>query len=197
MRTELVLFDVDGTLVEPFTETLLPGVEAYFGLPAVPPFALVSNQGGVGLRRWMELEGFGEPEAYPTQRDVELRLARLAARLGQYVAPGNLSAQVCPVFLSFRYVSRKGHVSPLPPEGRGDVRWHEYWRKPKPGMLRAAIARFGVMPSATLMVGDRDEDRAAAEAVGAAFMQAEEFFARRLGAQTPLAGAAETERSVE
>jgi D-glycero-D-manno-heptose 1,7-bisphosphate phosphatase len=43
-------------------------------------------------------------------------------------------------------------------------------RKPKPGLLLEAIADLAVAPSACVMVGDRDSDRAAAGAAGVPFV---------------------------
>lgn len=39
-------------------------------------------------------------------------------------------------------------------------------RKPRPGLLQRAMARFAVPPERTLFIGDRDTDMAAAVAVG-------------------------------
>jgi len=50
-------------------------------------------------------------------------------------------------------------------------------RKPGPGMLQEIMSRSGADPSQTLMVGDRPEDKAAAAAADVAFAWAHEFFA--------------------
>jgi D-glycero-D-manno-heptose 1,7-bisphosphate phosphatase len=47
------------------------------------------------------------------------------------------------------------------------------FRKPNPGMLNLAIQRH--QPDTTLMVGDRPEDRAAADAAGIRFVQAQSW----------------------
>jgi histidinol-phosphate phosphatase family protein len=49
-------------------------------------------------------------------------------------------------------------------------------RKPAPGALLEAMARYGVEAQDCLMVGDMDSDRAAAEAAGIPFAWAEDFF---------------------
>jgi len=51
-------------------------------------------------------------------------------------------------------------------------------RKPRPAMLERLIGRWGVKPEDTLMVGDMDSDRQAAEAAGCHFVDADEFFGR-------------------
>lgn len=42
-------------------------------------------------------------------------------------------------------------------------------RKPRPGMLHAAVHDLGIDQAASFMIGDRESDRAAAEAAGLAF----------------------------
>ena len=49
-------------------------------------------------------------------------------------------------------------------------------RKPAPGMLREALARFGAQPREALFIGDRVTDHQAAQAAGIAFEPARVFF---------------------
>jgi len=51
-------------------------------------------------------------------------------------------------------------------------------RKPQPGMILQLILRNGIAASDTIVVGDRDTDRQAAEAAGAHFIHADKFFER-------------------
>ena len=53
-----------------------------------------------------------------------------------------------------------------PQEGAGDYRVACECRKPQPGMLLAAAARFGLDMQASWMVGDKDSDMQAAAAAG-------------------------------
>jgi D-glycero-D-manno-heptose 1,7-bisphosphate phosphatase len=57
-----------------------------------------------------------------------------------------------------------------PTEGDSPYRVECECRKPKPGLLLEALADLGVAPSACVMIGDRDSDRAAAEAAGVPFV---------------------------
>lgn len=50
------------------------------------------------------------------------------------------------------------------------------WRKPGPGMLRAALRDYDVSAEDALFVGDMDSDRGAAEAAGVPYMDAADFF---------------------
>lgn len=52
------------------------------------------------------------------------------------------------------------------------------FRKPNPGMLKLAIALHNANPAACLMVGDRTEDEAAAQAAGVPFQWAHEWLVR-------------------
>ncbi len=56
--------------------------------------------------------------------------------------------------------------------------WRPHWRKPAPGMLTAALTAAAVPPTAALFVGEKPEDRTAAEAAGVPFMAAADFFGR-------------------
>lgn len=64
-----------------------------------------------------------------------------------------------------------------PDAGLGDYRVDCDCRKPRPGMLRAAIARFGIDPAQSLMVGDKqgDLDAAAAADVPARLLREEQW----------------------
>lgn len=175
-RFELVIFDVDGTLVETYGLRLLPNVESFFQLvlngncPHPPELAIATNQGGVGMRCWMERGGFGKPEKYPTEMEVSERLQTLVSLLG--------GGQKLRVYVSFGYRTRAGKWAPAPTGSEGDPRWSPEWRKPKPGMLLQAMADAGARPEQTLFIGDREDDRNAAAAAGCAFAWAGDFFAR-------------------
>lgn len=53
-----------------------------------------------------------------------------------------------------------------PDAGLGDYRVECACRKPAPGMLREAIAQFGIDPARSLMIGDKQGDLDAAESAG-------------------------------
>lgn len=174
---DLIIFDLDGTLADRESGHLLPGRRAFFlrlgqEYPggSGPQLALATNQGGVGLRHWMETGNFGEPERYPTQAEAEAKLNEVAETIG------SLSGHWPARYISFAYQARSEKWGPTPPETDDDPRWSCDWRKPAPGMLLQAMNDAGVIPEWTLMVGDRDEDAQAAEAAGCAFAWAEDFF---------------------
>ncbi len=166
---DLFIFDLDGTLTEYKTGKLLDGVESYFQShdPRIK-LAIASNQGGVGLRYWMIVKGFGNPANYPTTHDVELSIENVQKQLGV----------TFDVYTSFMYQSKKGEWSPIPENGLTDPRWLHAWRKPRNGMLLEAMKNAGVAADRTLMIGDWDEDREAANYAGCFFVYAHQFFSR-------------------
>lgn len=173
---KLVIFDVDGTLAEQFTLELLPGVEQFFqllfqgGCSQAPRAAIATNQGGVGMRYWMEKGGFGRPEVYPTVDEIDQRMQSLVEKLG--------GSSRLPVYVSYRFATKKGKWAPVPPEQARNPRWEQEWRKPLPGMLLQAMQEATAQPHESLFVGDREEDQAAARAARCAFDWAKDFFGR-------------------
>ena len=168
MPTQITLhiFDLDGTLCDRDSADLLPGMAEWFATHPGERCAIATNQGGVGLRRWMESGNFGEPEKYPTQTSVEQRVNAIADSL-------NITQK----YIAFAYQAKSGKWSPTPPENKNDPRWNPDWRKPAPGMIQAAMQDAGISdPAQVLMVGDSESDREAAQAAGAQFRWAWEFF---------------------
>lgn len=167
---KLIIFDLDGTLTEYKTGHVLPGVYEWFKAHPDQQCAIASNQGGVGLRQMMLEGGYGNPEAYPTARSVEMAVERVIEKLGR---DGEMAFEI-----SYAYKTKKGAWN-TPPQGEEESRnWSHGWRKPNPGMLLALMERAGVTPEETLMVGDWEEDVQAAERAGCAFEWAFVFFDR-------------------
>lgn len=166
-QAKLILFDMDGTLVENNEIAPMRGVAEWFKKHGNEQHvAIVTNQGGVGLRHWMEAGHFGSPASYPTADEIEARIDRVTEQLN----PGMLT------LFCYAYQNKKGTWGPTP-EGEDDTPvWNHHWRKPAPGMLMTAMEYFGVGNEETLMVGNGEEDRLAAEAAHVAFTWADEFF---------------------
>lgn len=168
--TTLHVFDLDGTLAALDSTEPLPGVAEWFDAHPEAACAIATNQGGVGLRRWMEIKGFGEPGKYPTQADVEFRMACIETAIAQHRIPPA-------IYVAFAYQAKSGAWSPIPPEGQGDPRWSPGWRKPAPGMIQQAMADANITdPANVIMVGDSEADQQAAQAAGVQFQWAWEFF---------------------
>lgn len=169
---KLYIFDLDKTLVDFDSDVLLPGVKEWFeNRPVDCELAIASNQGGAGLRHWMESGGFGDPEALPTEQDVWARLSKITGLLGRKIG----------VYVCFAYHSKKsGQWGPTPIDCDHMPQWDQHGRKPDTGMLVRAMFDANVEPSETLMVGDSAEDHEAAERAGCDFMWAHEFFGRAL-----------------
>ena len=170
-RYRLIIFDGDGTLWKFKTFEVLGGVKDWFVANDEFYLGLATNQGGVGMKHWMETGGFGDPEKYPSSTDIYNGIDKVCHELG--IDDNDLSIQIC-----FRYLSTKGNWSPVPDGAEGDERWDELRRKPNPQMLINLMEHYDVSPEETLMVGDRDEDELAAENAECDFMNADVFFNR-------------------
>ena len=176
-NVRLLCLDVDSTIVSERDSTKL--ISQFRDLlrsldPTRIKIALVSNQGGVGLRRWMEQGHWGEPHNLPTQAQVEARMETIVTEI-KTLFRGDVS-----VYVAFRYKTAKGKISPRPAGTAADARWEENWRKPNPGMLLKAMEDSGVSATErlreTLFIGDQVTDQEAAERASVAFMFAKSFF---------------------
>lgn len=189
---KLICFDVDGTLTESWSLNLLPGVVEWFvNHPKgnQPKVAMVTNQGGIGLRYWMEQGNFGDPTRYPTEDEASERLQSLAGKLmkiADQASDDYLYHLDLNIYIAYAYQSKKGQWGPIPEGlenficgGNGfEGNWNQDWRKPNPGMIKRAMLITGVSASGTLMVGDSEDDQKAAQAAGVDFIWADEFFGR-------------------
>ena len=172
---KLLLLDVDGTIVKDYHSVdLLPTVIPT--LNAVKPsyIALVSNQGGVGLRLFRMKNGpptNDYPLQLPTEADVKHRLLIIGRELQR--------KYLCPLLINYALYHPVQDESLDCPRQR---EWSRNWRKPNPGMLLSAITYFRYTHDSTielsqcLMVGDRPEDEQAAAAADVAFQWAKDFF---------------------
>lgn len=164
---KLIIFDLDGTLAERDTGELLAGVAEWFTANKDSYlFAVATNQGGVGLRQWMERDGFGEPGKYPDEGMTTERIQRVIGGLGL----------TCRIYICYAYQTKAGKWAPCPAGKEGAAEWLADNRKPSPGMLLQAIQDAGVDPGQALYVGNGPEDAEAATRAGIGFMKASEFF---------------------
>lgn len=172
-KAKLIIFDIDGTLADRDTHELLPGVREWFDRFANDfLIALATNQGGVGLRHWMETEGFGKPEDFPTEEQAREHIHIVADKL----IPGGIENDALVYYVCFAYQSKKsGKWSPAK---NANHEWKREYRKPEPGMLLLAMQDMQARPGQTIFVGDSDEDREAAKAAGCHFQEANWFFQR-------------------
>lgn len=173
---DLLVFDVDGTIANRSEDRLLPEARDFFKLlynwsavVDVPKIALATNQGGVALRLWMEDAGWGEPEKYPSLEAVQMRLRTLQQQIPMPTM----------LYVAYAYQTQKTREwAPVPLAFAGQPAWSRAWRKPNGGMVQQAMADHGVSsPKRVLFVGDSDDDKGAATAVGAGFALARYFWA--------------------
>jgi HAD superfamily hydrolase (TIGR01662 family) len=182
----LIIFDLDGTLVEDRDSIrLLPGRARKLAELAESgvQLAVATNQGGVGLRYWLESDpDFREwarsrgmvAEKYPSADELMQRFARIQEQIARGASPQ--VAQNIRWYACFAYQLRDGRWTPAPPDTDRPEWWDPANRKPNPGMLLQAMETTGAQPATTLMVGDRQDDRRAARQARCSFMWAEQFF---------------------
>ena len=169
----LLIFDVDGTIAAFNSNELWEMPKAFFReiwrMTHKPFIALASNQGGVGLRYWMEQEGFGDPSEYPTEEQVQQRMHLVSESVRRLSGVDEVA-----VYTAYMYQSKgKGNWSPMK---ANKVEWQKSSRKPAPGMLLRAMNHYSLLGDQTLMVGDRDEDKDAAKRAGCHYIPTSEFF---------------------
>ena len=176
-----VLFDLDGTLMDTAGEidTALARAFGDIGVPRVPR-AHVEALIGRGVRSLVERALAGQGARGVDLQDVVERFERhyaevvgteatlfpgVADGIERLRAGGRTLAVVTnkPRFFTEKLLAHAGASASFSAVVAGDdgIR-----RKPAGDMLEAACARMGTMPAETLMLGDSDNDIAAARAAG-------------------------------
>lgn len=162
-KYKLIVFDVDGTLVEDYnSDTLLPnvvgGLTILNNLRLDARIGFASNQGGVGFRMVAENAGWEGFEKYPTAEYAQNRLVGIQNKVQI------LSDYECllPVFC-FQWCSKDGRWVDVPENASelsiwGENAWLPFWRKPNYGMLEENASLAKVEPEEVLFVGNGDED---------------------------------------
>lgn len=167
------ILDVDGTICDRDSTELYPHVIAWLrSLNAEDSIYLATNQGGVGLRYWMEQGEFGEPEKYPTADMVHGRLNNIARKI-EFITGKPVVVKVC-----FAYRSKSSGINGPVPMVNGQIppEWDINNRKPNPGMLLDIRMGIPLAEKATcLFIGDREEDATAALRAGMQFASPDFF----------------------
>lgn len=178
------LFDVDGTLVEPFTSTILPGVArkiAEIQAMKETHLGFVTNRAGPGWRK------FTGKTHFPTIQSLAVNLLEIATALSATREPWTVS------LWDNRFISSlnkdplvvDGELALLSRELRETLSFSMpnlmVFTKPesrKPGILMfQSIEKLWGCPLTTIeYVGDREDDEKAALAAGCVFSYANTFF---------------------
>ncbi len=175
---KLLIFDIDGTLQQKWSNELMPGVAEWFAAyNAAQPgdllyhckLAFATNQGGVGLRMILDRQG-KDGSKYPTQDEVISRMHALSRTL-----TGDPHAFMAVAALNYQD-SRTGEWAIEYAAEEYYEWWNPAFRKPNGDMLKFIMSVQGVPAAATTMIGDSEDDRRAAEAAGCAFAWAKDFF---------------------
>ncbi len=162
----MIIFDIDGTLVDRDSTELLPGRKHFFqSLEKGVLIALASNQGGPACRN----AGWDWSNKYPTLDDVENRLSIIKGIIEE------AASRMAHLYTSLIFIDKGGKIH-IPKEiSEKDPRLNIEWRKPAPGMLNQAMKDLGVPVRYVTMIGDRAEDAGAAKAAGCNFFYTNDF----------------------
>ena len=167
----IYIFDVDNTLADRDSDQLYDHVAKWFAQHKPQRVALATNQGGVGLRAWMERDGFGDPEKLPTEQHVIHRLSHLGQQIATLTGGDILICYAC------AYQSKtSGEWSPQ----REGSQWLKSWRKPGTGMLNEAMQYYKAERHEYVFVGDNlhnNYDELAAKAAGITYTDHASLFA--------------------
>jgi HAD superfamily hydrolase (TIGR01662 family) len=169
---KLICFDIDGTLADRDSDELYPQARKFFDSlwdretlqkhDDAPIIALVTNQGGPACRD----AGWGDH--FPTLEQIRRRLKAISETISRTALTTPL------VYIAWGYKTKNGDY--IYPKDIKEFEKRPDWRKPEPGMILRAMEFKRAKPEDTLMVGDSEDDRKAAEAAGCDFMLACEFF---------------------
>lgn len=166
----IIGFDWDGTLVESWTGTPLPGVrERLVRQPADVKTFIATNQAGPVWR------AVTREEKYPTVEDVANRIAGGLAVLQWHpdlllicVHPGRMGLDWNPATQRVLVEMQAAlNLLQVPAAVINDP----FWRKPEPGMLHFA-AGYLYNADDILYIGDMDTDEQAARSAGARYLDA-------------------------
>ena len=176
----LIIFDIDGTVQQKFSDELMPNVAEWFQwFKGIPPehalyhckLAFATNQGGVGLRMILERQG-QDGSKYPTRDQVIDRMHALSHQL-----TGDQHAIMAVAALNYQDKYSGEWAIDYDPEQHFEW-WNPDFRKPAAGMLDFIMDVQGVSAADTIMVGDSEDDQNAANAAGIQFVWAKDFFAQ-------------------
>lgn len=164
---KLILFDIDETIADRDSVEIYPSVKRFIeSLDPSVNVAFITNQGGPACRR----AGWEFSDTFPTMIAVQYRLDNLMKIV--YDLLGRRPS----LYVAWIYQDKAGRVYDLSGlVAKEDIKKRLFWRKPGPGMILQACLDSSTNPANTLMIGDRPEDRGAAEAAGVAFRHVDDI----------------------
>lgn len=174
----LYLFDLDGTVIRSFMRDGGADPEVAYDLVELLPgrrdrlHELVSQGHEVGFVTNQGGAAFG----YQTKQQVMAKILGVFRSLELPRQPHVIVGPIADVDLT-------GHATAFvalchPNATIEELRVDDGWRKPGGGMIVEAMRLYGVDAGATVYVGDRPEDRGAADVAGCSFYWADDFFGR-------------------
>lgn len=172
----LYIFDLDGTLVKRFGSAPLPGVVERITTLVQQnfPIAVATNQAGIAWRAKTQRPPYPLPEELGARFDEIAELLPPLRGAVWFVAIHDPRVSLPEVHYTAlaETLQRASRLLTLHVSAQPD------WRKPQPGMLRAACERYSITPDRAVYVGDMESDQGAAQAAGMTFISTDVFFAQ-------------------
>lgn len=179
MRTRAVIFDIDGTLVEPWTTKPLPGrIEQLQQLKKTSLMLFgATNQGGPAWHLWHRINEREDADKYPDLIQIISQLSLIRSLFGLH--------QICAALHPGQpWVTRKIRKRHGVNEdsiysyedGQIIMCWNQSWRKPRAGMIDYIRVNSYLDRRECLFVGNEPSDAEAAREAGIRYMQESEFF---------------------
>ena len=148
---DLIMFDKDGTLTKTKSGNHCPNTPDDMEVMYDTGYFLIPNLFGTDTRIVICSNQLGVSKGYMSKEDAWAVL--------------NASAELFNVNFDAAYMAFND----------------DEMRKPRPGMLNAAMKKFGIEPDRACYIGDMETDREAAENAGCDFYYAKDFFGGHIG----------------
>lgn len=177
LNIRALLIGVDNVIVQEFQSQLhelaidfLTWVKAQ---PDKPAIVLISNQGGVGLRYWMETEQWGEPGKFPSEDQAKRRLTEIQRQVTALTGETPLVVK-CYAY----YSARSEKWAPVPDDVHpiNKMFWEPTWRMPNSGMIKYAIQKLELKREEVAFIGLNKEEFMAAMAADIRFIECTDIF---------------------
>ena len=179
---EYFIFDIDGTIVQPWTTNMLRNRRAQLQRlkSQGKKIYLASNQGGPAYHAWHYYKKDNRHEEYPPLiKTISMmrEITRMAEAERCYIALHPGADEVAQEVLN-RITTKTDQIQ----YWIGDTirsSWRPSWRKPAPGMIIAIMEEERGDREKYIYIGDETRDLLTAENAGIRFMDSDEFFLGR------------------
>lgn len=178
-KIKVIIFDVDGTIVKPWSAELLHGRKQKLEqLQAEGKrLFLASNQGGPAYHAWYALKNSGREREYPSLIKTAMRMESIRSQISAercYIALHPGVDDIAEDLFERMQTDRTQQLSFM--ENRVVASYLLRWRKPRGEMLRQVLEDIEVKQKNAIYIGDKEIDMSAAQDAGIQYMDTDEFF---------------------